>query len=322
MRSLKSLRVARLLRPLCGRPGSRGRRGSVPMIWRRRNRQRPTHSILRVTPVAQVTLANIAAPLNFQWQTSAFHQHLVQATHVQQALFRVAPVHSVGRRAPIDRLLLLIEKVGRSGVEKSDDNRPSAAARQMHSRVERVMRPAPAVRDLADLLAARKPRRTAMLPRTSAMSSMLREEQPRPMALRHRRSTPQLFAAPRPRRSNGQEIQAAGARERPGSALTWRGPTTGKIPSGIPGARRARSSTAPALVWRNAEPARQSAELATTVQGPSPVAPSPAVVADAPAAPVRPAGAAVPAPDMARLVDEVVRRLERIGRDERMRRGL
>jgi len=49
--------------------------------------------------------------------------------------------------------------------------------------------------------------------------------------------------------------------------------------------------------------------------------------ADLPAPPVRPspaaaAPAAIQPAEMNRLVDEVVRRLDRIGRDERLRRGI
>jgi tetrahydromethanopterin S-methyltransferase subunit F len=40
------------------------------------------------------------------------------------------------------------------------------------------------------------------------------------------------------------------------------------------------------------------------------------------AAAAAPAPAPAQGPDMGRLVEEVVRRLERIGRDERLRRGL
>jgi hypothetical protein len=45
-------------------------------------------------------------------------------------------------------------------------------------------------------------------------------------------------------------------------------------------------------------------------------------VAPTPVAPAAPPAAAMPPAEMSRLVDEVVRRLERIGRDERLRRGL
>lgn len=84
------------------------------------------------------------------------------------------------------------------------------------------------------------------------------------------------------------------------------------------GPRRARAE----LVWRDPAAAeRQGEPLFESRISPPPVrdveAAGPARTAAAPVS-----AAPIPAPDVGRLVDEVVRRLERIGRDERLRRGL
>jgi len=92
------------------------------------------------------------------------------------------------------------------------------------------------------------------------------------------------------------------------------------------GNRQARRSSGTELVWRRASPvaARQESAPARGAAASGfgggdvyTAAPRPGVPAPAAAAP-----AAIQPADMGRLVDEVVRRLDRIGRDERMRRGI
>ena len=79
------------------------------------------------------------------------------------------------------------------------------------------------------------------------------------------------------------------------------------------------------LVWRRPAPDEATAEGRAVSESVSPRAmPTPASWrGEAQAGASRPAAAAaIPPVEMGRLVDEVVRRLDRIGRDERLRRGL
>jgi hypothetical protein len=121
---------------------------------------------------------------------------------------------------------------------------------------------------------------------------------------------------------------------RPGAILVWRDSAGRDAPRPSLAALAPRPSLAawPGLsvsprartemVWREPAAAETRAESGSQVwPSPSPASGSDTVVhspqASAPAVPMP-----LPAPDVGRLVDEVVRRLERIGRDERLRRGL
>jgi len=118
----------------------------------------------------------------------------------------------------------------------------------------------------------------------------------------------------------------------PRTTFVWRkGETGGESVATAPVHSTAYRTSRTELVWRRppADPARGETGAAeggsTSVAAPNPVfvrADRPAMsTASAPTAP-SPAPAALQPAEMSRLVDEVVRRLDRIGRDERLRRGI
>jgi hypothetical protein len=162
-------------------------------------------------------------------------------------------------------------------------------------------------------------------------------EAPLPHSPAARRAAPDASAvreiggmAPAPRRAltgAGEDIAPA-RRSRSRAALVWRGEGQGS--DGIAARHSyppARPAPAAEMVWRR--PAPGSAPDESGIFGAAAAADAwpEAPRADRPSLPAAPAPAA-PAPavlqplEINRLVDEVVRRLDRIGRDERMRRGL
>jgi hypothetical protein len=138
--------------------------------------------------------------------------------------------------------------------------------------------------------------------------------------------------------ASGARSAVAGARQgiapargsRPRAALVWRG--EGRAMDGIAAApfhARAYSKAAAELVWRRTAPG-SAPDQAGIFGGAAAAGARPGEVhvrADRPsmtsvAAPAAPAPAMLQPMEINRLVDEVVRRLDRIGRDERMRRGI
>jgi hypothetical protein len=114
---------------------------------------------------------------------------------------------------------------------------------------------------------------------------------------------------------------------RPRTALVWRnGTESGASPvaSATPGYGRRPSAD---LVWRRPAAGTDRNEAGAPHRAPAASFQDSEIRAGRPAAPV-PTTAAAAAPaamqpaEMSRLVDEVVRRLDRIGRDERLRRGI
>ena len=133
-----------------------------------------------------------------------------------------------------------------------------------------------------------------------------------------------------------EEARAGGARaeesrpSRPRAPLVWRsGEAQDQSAGAAPAYSTAHRISRTELVWRRppAGPARDEAGSAPGAASASAAHSDVFVRADRPAAshpsaPAAPAPAALPPAEMGRLVDEVVRRLERIGRDERLRRGI
>lgn len=97
------------------------------------------------------------------------------------------------------------------------------------------------------------------------------------------------------------------------SIMVWRGPA----PAGAP-PPRARTG----LVWRDPVADGMRGEAMAAGGAASPPGRGADALVQSRQAPAPPPAVATPAPDVGRLVDEVVRRIERIGRDERLRRGL
>jgi hypothetical protein len=130
-------------------------------------------------------------------------------------------------------------------------------------------------------------------------------------------------------RAEGSESPAAGgsppARSR--TALAWRSEAASRENEAASPVHANGRKSATELVWRRPAAGTGQTEAGSS-HGARAVTPSqPEIRADrsatyVPPAPPAPAPAAIQPAEMNRLVDEVVRRLDRLGRDERMRRGI
>lgn len=111
----------------------------------------------------------------------------------------------------------------------------------------------------------------------------------------------------------------------PAARRIWRDPSASRATAPEPGAPSrsgGRVAGRTDLVWR--DPAGAEANGGAMIDSPAARPPAGTARPAAPDSPPAAAPAVAPAPalDLGRLVDEVMRRIERIGRDERLRRGL
>ena len=255
-----------------------------------------------------------------------------------------------------DRLLTLIERLpqrlgpaGRApgGVDPAvrAGPRPGASPRRTRSVPDPAQGPAvalaapamhrrPAAAGPAPVASGRRPALAVMA--AARRNAPLRTAAPQVWQVRGRSALPSM---PAPRSGAPARMEIPQRPARPRLSLAWRepgpaGPGPAKPGSpgfpGLPAMARGRTE----MVWRNPAALDQPAATAaaTTVAA---AAPPPGWNAGAAAhaqrwagsgaapPPAAAAAALMPAmPDVGRLVDEVVRRLERIGRDERLRRGI
>jgi hypothetical protein len=153
-----------------------------------------------------------------------------------------------------------------------------------------------------------------------------------------------IAEAPPPRAPVAMTLRSAAARmgspaagrsvtSRARAALVWRSEGRDDAFPATPGYAQARGPSRTDLVWRRSAPGPARDEAGASHYASASASASAAwrgdgeVRADLPAPPVRSspaaaAPAAIQPAEMSRLVDEVVRRLDRIGRDERLRRGI
>jgi hypothetical protein len=299
-----------LIRPLAlrlGRTGRRWRGGPlVPMIWRRRApartvRGEPGSMATRFAPTYIFNLS-LAWPAGTANRVETLRTQLAAQTGRDRAARRPA--------GPAERLWTRLEK---TVLHFAD---PGEAVPMRREAAEVLPRRAPA--PLLPRLTARARARIAAAPPRSVPA-------PRATAVRLQTGKAEMrpIAEARPR---GQPPAALVARAP--AALIWRREIasggTAAAASALPGATARRGAE---LVWRRPAPAEASSEGRAAPEAASPrAAPAPAPAAwrgEAQGAPGHPMGpSAIPPVEMGRLVDEVVRRLDRIGRDERLRRGV
>jgi hypothetical protein len=342
---VKTKRPLGTIRPLAtmfGRARRRWRGGPlVPMIWRRPLRA-------RLVPVPNMTRPAPSAPahgfnLILVWPAGT----AARAGPMRRSDTRTHEVIHMGRDAGprgTNRLVTLVELLW---LRSNKDSPPRESGTP-----EAWVAPSRQVTDLAPP-AGTAPR---VWPRANKIGARDADVQaggaprlqPRVPAIRHG----QEARVSRPVTRIG-EATAAMVPVRPVAAMTWRGaPPPAEAPaadvrrpsrpraalvwrSGTDSGASLAASPSPAygrrpsadLVWRSPAAgtdqeeggAPHRARAATVndseIRADRPLAPAPPRPAAPPAAPIQPA-------EMSRLVDEVVRRLDRIGRDERMRRGI
>jgi hypothetical protein len=330
----------------------------APMVWRRRPRRAGPISILRVVQPAAVPAAtNVAVNLQLAWPICA-PAAPAPGTIIERVLRQTFRAGREGARVESNRLFRLVETIWRTGPAGAQAlPSPTVAPRPPRATAE-LEWPAPVRRSrspFADPGDGAPPR--PMANRAAAMRMVLASrpeagaadppDPARPLPPRRRLPAVERVAA-----SPAAAAARAGFRRRPMPAfglaapdpiaqapaqaarpapLLWKqakgaGPlATALLEAGSVAAAPASWKPRTALIWRDppADETRPGPRRATDGAVPAAWRDSAAftaggAMAAAPAAPP----AAVQPPDMGRLVDEVVRRLERIGRDERLRRGL
>ena len=341
MKRVRPIGAIRLLAPILGRARRRWRGGPLaPMIWRRRPCAQPASAPQK--PAAPLAIA---------------HSHIVNLTLVWPAgiAARAAPLRQVERtlrerfsagREP-GRLVTLVERLwlhpGEAGSRAMAAPLPASTSQPAHRRQDApgISRPRDG-RTALDFVTASRDAETPVAKVLRVPAQPLRK--PRPMragALRQGKAPPaaetRLSRAPAPTAwrvaAAPADSQPAASRlpSRPSAPLVWRKDEAG-VESPVATRRQGHAERMPGaeIVWRRPPPAPArngdgaAHDAAAYAPGRSdsyarayrPSSPAYA----APSAP--PQAAAIQPAEMSRLVDEVVRRLDRIGRDERMRRGI
>jgi hypothetical protein len=359
MKPRKPISIVRPLVPAAGRIRA-VRVALVPMIWRRRRRRGGAVSILRAAqPGTAPAPVNVSVRLNLVWPPCP-PAAIAPATMFERVIRQIFGVVRDGPRIETNRLLRLVETLSRTGPGAASLP-PPPPSRPPRSTVSGLdggaapLRPRLRLRTVADTAspgsatwALRPGRRTAVradLARRETVSSIAA----RPAPPRSPRAPAEPAMVPPPARAlriafrcpsraalapSPNESTARPPRPEAGPvAMIWR--KTGRagprfavaLSEPFLAGSAARPSWKPrtALVWRDSPPDEDGRGTAARVNRSIPASsPGPAVFPVAPPMSATPAAAPAPAqgPDMGRLVDEVVRRLERIGRDERLRRGL
>jgi len=324
-----------MIRPLALRVGRFGRRRRpwTPMIWRRRARPSRGGAIPRLPQPAAVTFApSFALKLEWIWP-ARFAAAPAPAAGTERPFHRALRRAAGAASAGTGRLALLVERLLRRDAPAKEaavahalygghaPRRASAEAAGARPRAGSASPSfAPPRRRWDIQMLGREPKAARV---SIIAASPVSGREPKGALLWREGLT-----ARGPRRSVRADARTAEANRAPSppqTALIW---PKAAIGPGLPQAAR---PSAPAarpprtiLVWRNAAAGGPAHE-----EMPAPFAAAPAAWragAAAQAAPATaaaaPAQPAAQAPDMGRLVDEVVRRLERIGRDERLRRGI
>lgn len=315
------LGVIRLLAPISGRLVRLGRK-LVPMTWRRRRRQAcaPT-TLLRGEPATYVA-TNLYLSCNFSWPTGASLKQLAESTieRTRQPIFRL---DRIAAKAGFSRLRMLIEKLWRERTATEAKGTPIRGAVSWPVGVIDEFR-SPRLRHV---------RNAASAEATAAKPACIKPDW---QGAKGRRARPTVheFA----QRDSGLKLKTVFRRSGPRRLrTTWlNSQASGSFPIQQPAGHRtakekhqlpapgaaaaARHWGKSALIWRSPPALSRSPAIDSKPIGPTPAKwqsvtdPAQPVAALQPVAPAQ-------APDFCRLVDEVVRRIERIGRDERMRRG-
>lgn len=342
MRPRRPLGVVRPLVPMLGRArcGRYGR--SAPMIWRRDRRRAPAALSARAARPLSVSLhyaINLTlTPPSFARGTTverSFASLVREVVHPGPA-GRLGPAGATRRLpAAIERSLQWRDRTRTAALPRTG---AVAEGRAPEPRAARAFGP----RRLAAPALPLTGRSAALLPAAAARPSRSREpassadggtrlawRQDAAVAAGGAALLPgwvgRDWSAPvRRRRSAPLPSEVEATRRRPHSFLVWREPIPPAEPrhgGGEPRRERRSRREAPDLVWR--DPVRSESGRGPMAQ-PEPLFPArrSAETSAPAAAAAAPVPAAAPGPDVGRLVDEVVRRLERIGRDERLRRGL
>lgn len=359
MKPGKPISIVRPLVPAAGRIRT-VRVAPVPMIWRPRRRRGDAVSILRAAqPAPAPAPVNVSVSLNMVWPACP-PAAVAPATMFERVIRQIFGARRDGPRIETNRLLRLVETVWRTGPGAASlpPPPPSRRPRSTISGLDPGVRPSrshPRRRTVDDTASpgsrpwASRPSRTAVRPDLGRRAAG-RLIAARPSALRLPLASVDPATAPPPaptlriasrfpsraaRASSPRESTARPPKPEAGPVATmWRqagraGPRLAVAPSepffagsAVPPSWRPRTT----LVWRDPPPDEDGRETAARVNRSMPASsPGPAVFGVAPpmsAAAAAPAPAPAQGPDMGRLVEEVVRRLERIGRDERLRRGL
>lgn len=357
MRPVRPIALIRLLVPTTGRV-QKVRARLVPMIWRLRPRRMRSISILRAchpAPAPAPAPANVSISFNLVWPAWS-PAAIAPAALVERVVHRIFRAGQDGSRVETNRLLRLVEEVWRNGSAagqapppRTPEPRRSIATPLDHeAALSRSIRRRRAFADEISQWPETRPIRAMVFsgPARRRAESMIavRRALPRrrPAAVELDRASPSARASRigNPLLSRAAPATAAGEwaaspmkpEPRP-IGMIWRRKGRGGAPAALsPHAPVAAGAAIPpgwkprtALVWRNppsedeaSAPAGQIDRLTAASSRDPAFAVSPSSFAP-PAAGAAPAPAA--APDMGKLVEEVVRRLERIGRDERLRRG-
>jgi hypothetical protein len=342
MKTKRPIGTIRLLATMFGRARRRWRGGPlVPMIWRRRLRARPVpaQKMARPAPSAPAHGFN----LTLVWPAGT----VARAGPMRRVDTRTHEVIHTGRDAEprgANRLVMLVERLWlrsnkgspprESGTPEawvdpsrqgSDPAPPAGTAPRVWPRANKI-----GARD-ADAQAGGAPR---LQPRAPAIRHGQEARTSRPVARIGKATAAKVpvrtvaamtwRGAPPPAEAPAADVSRP---SRPRSALVWRGGTESSASlAASPGPAYGRRPSAD-LVWRRPAAGTDQEEAgpphrarAATLNEPDIRADRP--TAPAPPVPAAPSAAAIQPAEMSRLVDEVVRRLDRIGRDERMRRGI
>lgn len=326
MKRHSSIGAIRLLALISARPIRLGRT-LMPMIWHRPTRPARAATTLRNSSFVTYRTTDIHLRCNFNWRTAAVHQSMTEGPNVErrhQPIFqpsKVAAKAGINRfrlqteRLWLDRMLANAAKVG-SPHGRSDSplfgevgERPSTRRRRSRNPVlgeGTIWKRAP----------------------ISTVRSPVKDSQAQPMSHGRPAGRPREF-----------RIEMTGLSGRPRDRLPAEEKSlTPRLPS-IPtlvepamarekqlglavGSRGAGSRQyKPALIWRTPSAATHPAASEAKSFGPTPAERQDAHDLPKQATALLSVASAQP-PDIGRLVDEVVRRIDRISRDERMRRGI
>lgn len=329
----------------------------VPMIWRRAARPARAISILHAAQPAPVPAGtpNIAINIHLAWAAAPPKPAMV----IERILHQIFRAGRDGARVETNRLFRLVETLSRA-MPPARASLPGPASvpgmRRGAARLEwadAADRSSPRFAEPGEpSWSSQMARRATAMRVPASMPSGSRDVDPPALARhamprRHRLEAepvitgPGLVARtclrqrPRPAARPIAEPPPGTVRDAPVGATPriWKKARGGSATPGFAPFETGNSVTPPAswkpraaLIWRSpsSDDARQEpmrgADVAFAASAGQGIALLTAARAPAPQPAAAPA--AVQAPDMNRLVDEVVRRLERIGRDERLRRGL
>ncbi|MBV9883774.1 MAG: hypothetical protein JO276_12270 [Sphingomonadaceae bacterium] len=342
----RPLGVLRLLRPILGRARGRRRGPSASLIWRRPRRAGPAPA---ASPAARTTIFAPSYSLNLELVWPAGTEARTGPIGRQEAR-----THLVTRSGPgggarethrlttlVERVWLHLSRATPSSARDAAPARPAASPASSPAAGTQSRQRAPTLSPTPLLWARPKAGAVALLPGRAALRAGAPGLPPRQSmtapATAHADAgveSPPATRAPAETlwRSVTAEpgiARARGAPRRAPAALVWRsetgkGDAAAPMPAFAGGHGRPRTD----LVWRRPAPnpaieagdgrAAASPRDSATDQpwrGETRIRADRAPLAAAPAP-------AVPPVEMNRLVDEVVRRLDRIARDERLRRGL